>query len=217
MDAETLPAVDGRRARRDRSRAAVIDAVFELVHEARVPPAADEVAERSGVSVSSIFRMFDGLDDMRNQAFDQFDRRYAHLVVTEFDASLPRQERIDGLVRSRVELYAASGALLRLGRQRSLDHPNVADRMSALSSVLAQQVQHCLRVETTTLSSAAVGNLVAMVDATTSPDAFDLLQAVHGRSRRQVERTWRRGVGALVAAWCNEPAEPTPISQGVNS
>ena len=54
---------DGRHARRARNRAAVIEAVYELVKSGKVPPSVDDVASEAGVSVSSIFRIFDGLPD----------------------------------------------------------------------------------------------------------------------------------------------------------
>ena len=38
------PPIDGRRARRERSRVAVIDAVFTLVRNGKVPPIAEDVA-----------------------------------------------------------------------------------------------------------------------------------------------------------------------------
>ena len=56
--------VAGRRARRERNRTAVIDAMFELIAEGKVPPPAEALAERAGVSVSSIFRYFDNLDEL---------------------------------------------------------------------------------------------------------------------------------------------------------
>jgi len=205
MSTETAPTADGRRARRERSRAAVIDAVFALVADGKVPPSVEQVADRSGVSVSSIFRMFDGLDDMRNRAFEQFEVRYSHLFGMTVDERAPRSERIDCIVRTRVELYAAAGPLMKMARQRSLDHGPLADRVSAQRALLAEQAQQCLRAETANLTPAEAANLVALIDAITSPEAFDLLGAAHARTRRQTEQTWRRAVAALVASWCDAP------------
>lgn len=213
MEVEQPPAVDGRRARRERSRAAVIDAVFALVAEGKVPPPVEQLAERSGVSVSSIFRMFDGLDDMRTQAFEQFQERYSHLFRIEIDDCSSRAERIDQLVRSRCQLYSEAGPLMQLARQRAIEHEPIAERVEAQRAELSKQVQRCLRVEVATLTPVEAANLVAVIDATTSPEAFDLLGAAHERTRRQIEHTWRRSVASLVAAWCDTPhpsrKEPT--------
>lgn len=213
MPVDTSPTVDGRRARRERSRAAVIDAMFGLVADGKVPPSVEQLAERSGVSVSSIFRMFDGLDDMRAQAFEQFEDRYSHLFQIEVDQEASRTERIDRLVRSRCELYVEAGALMKLARQRALEHEPIAERVAGQRAVLSEQVQQCLRPEISALTPVEAANLAAIVDATTSPEAFDLLGAAHARTRRQVEQAWRRSIASLVATWCDEPhtarKEPT--------
>ncbi|MFT4866813.1 MAG: TetR/AcrR family transcriptional regulator of autoinduction and epiphytic fitness [Ilumatobacter sp.] len=100
---------DGRRARRARSRVAVIDAVFALVRDGKVPPTVEDVADRAGVSVSSIFRNFDGLDDMQRQAFDVFRERYVHLFDPVVDAGAPRAERVAKHVRARLGLLTVAG------------------------------------------------------------------------------------------------------------
>jgi TetR/AcrR family transcriptional regulator of autoinduction and epiphytic fitness len=203
MSPDASPSVDGRRARRERSRAAVIDSVFALVTDGKVPPSIEQVAERSGVSVSSIFRMFDGVDDMRDQALEQFAVRYAHLLELDVDASASRSDRLNRLVRARIELYSAAGPLMAMARQRALDYERFADSVSAQHLLLAEQTQRCLRPETSMLTPAEAANLAALIDATTSPEAFDVLGAAHARTRRQVEQTWRRAVAALVATWCD--------------
>ena len=173
-----------------------------MIADGEVPPAVEQVAERSGVSVSSIFRMFDGLDDMRAQAVAEFQVRYAHLLAIDVEPTTPRSRRIELLVRSRVELCAAAGPLLRLARQRAIDHDPIAERVTTHRMMLAEQTRRFLSAETGELTPAEAANLVAVVDATTSPDAFEVLGAGHGRSRRQVERTWIRTVEAIVSDWC---------------
>lgn len=183
----------------------MIDAVFALVADGNVPPSVEQLAERSGVSASSIFRMFDGLDDMRAQAFEQFRERFSHLFQVEHDDGASRGDRIDRFVRARCQLYSEAGPLMKFARQRALEHQPIAERVAEQRTVLSEQVQQCLRVEISALTSVEAANLAAMVDATTSPEAFDLLGAAHGRTRRQIEHTWRRSVASIVATWCDEP------------
>lgn len=198
----------------------MIDAVFALVTDGKVPLSVEQVADRSGVSVSSVFRMFDGLDDMHNQAFEQFRVRYAHLLDAAVDQNASRTERIERLVRARVELYSVAGPLINLARQRALDHEPIADRVSAQRTLLAGQAQQYLRPETKDLTPAEAANLVALVDVTTSPEAFDVLGAAHERTRRQIEQTWRRAVAVLVSDWCDTPprsSASTPIAPTATS
>ena len=76
---EQLP-VDGRRARRDRGREAVTEAMIDLVLEGHVPPTAEQVAARAGVSVASLFRYFETLDELRRATIQRYHERFAHLI-----------------------------------------------------------------------------------------------------------------------------------------
>ena len=108
--------IDGRRARRERGRIAVIDAMFDLLQEGKVPPGADAIAERSGVSVASIFRYFDGIDDLQLQTLERFRSRFEPLISASIEGDL--RARIAGLVGARLDLYEQAGAIMAVGRLR---------------------------------------------------------------------------------------------------
>ncbi len=121
------PAIDGRHARRERSRVAVIDAVFALVRDGKVPLTAEDLAERAGVSVSSVFRNFDGLDDMQRQAFDVFRERYSQLHDSVGPSDAPRGQRVVQHVKSRLALFDAAGPMMQIARHRALDYQPMAE------------------------------------------------------------------------------------------
>ena len=56
--------VDGRSLRSVRNRAAVVDATLELLREGQFKPRAADIALRADVSVRTVFRLFDDLDQM---------------------------------------------------------------------------------------------------------------------------------------------------------
>lgn len=196
--------VDGRHARRQRSRTAVIDAVFSLVQDGKVPPTVDDVAERAGVSVSSIFRNFDGLADIQRQALENFQPRFEHLFVVD-DADRSRAERIQAHVRARVDLLAAAGGLLRVARARTLDHTPILEGVARLRGQFADQTRLRFALEIEQLSPAEAANLCALIDATTSPDAFDVMSGAHARTPRQISKTWTTALDALLAQWVPGP------------
>ncbi len=196
--------VDGRHARRQRSRTAVIDAVFSLVQDGKVPPTVDDVAERAGVSVSSIFRNFDGLADIQRQALENFQPRFEHLFVVD-DADRSRAERIQAHVRARVDLLAAAGGLLRVARARTLDHTPILEGVARLRGQFADQTRLRFALEIEQLSPAEAANLCALIDATTSPDAFDVMSGAHARAPRQISKTWITALDALLAQWVPGP------------
>ncbi len=196
--------IDGRRARRERSRNAVIDAAFALAEEGKLPLTTELVAERSGVSAASIFRYFDGLDDLQYQAYGRFRDRYAPLVQTI--AGGARTERIEAFVGSRLDLFEQAGAIMALGRLRALEHQPLLEASTEVKAALAEQVRGTFAAETAGASPARSAELVAIIDAITSPEAWDVLRRSHSRSRTQIARTWRRVVAVLIDDW-NEGAD----------
>ena len=112
MGTEPAP-IDGRRARRERGRETVIDAVFALLEEGKIPVTAELIAERSGVSVASIFRYFDGLADLQVQTYRRFRDRFEPLLRAATEGG--RDERIAVFVDARLELYERAGAVMTLG------------------------------------------------------------------------------------------------------
>lgn len=193
--------IDGRRARRERSRAAIIDAVFELVRDGKIPPDVDAVAERAGVSVSSVFRSFDGLDDMQRHAFEVFAGRYSHLFEPTVSTSADRAERIAAHVRIRLDLFEAAGPIMAIARHRALDYAPMAGGVARSRSRLADQTRAHFTQETTQLTPAAAADLIATIDTITSAESYELMGATHSRTHRQISRTWIATLTSLLAGW----------------
>jgi len=201
MGNEAATATDGRRARRERSRIAIIDAVFALVHDGKVPVTPKDIAERAGVSLSSVFRNFDGLDDMQREAFDVFRERYSHLFDSAVEAHAPRHRRVAQHIKSRLELLEAAGPMMRIARHRALDYQPMAEGVARSRSQLSDQTRAHFAPEAVQLTPAEASNLIGVIDSMTSPEAFDVLRAVHGRSDRQIARLWTRSIEAILAGW----------------
>jgi AcrR family transcriptional regulator len=58
------PATDGRVRRSERSRAAIVQALFELIGEGVLLPTADEVADRAAIGIRTVFRQFKDMDTL---------------------------------------------------------------------------------------------------------------------------------------------------------
>lgn len=195
--------VDGRHARRQRSREAVIDAVFALVRDGKIPPSAEDVATHAGVSVSSIFRNFDGLHDLQRQALERAQSDLAHLFVVD-DEHESRSVRVRSHVSTRIELLGQADGLLRIGRSRALDHALLVDGLARLRDRFADQTRQRFAAEIDRLTPVEGANFAALIDATTSPEAFDLMGAAHSRTPRQIATTWTTALDALLARWVPE-------------
>ena len=187
---------DGRHARRERSRAAVIDAAFELIREGDVAPSVDAVAERAGVSAASVFRYFDGIDDMRRQAFVRFRQRFLHLYEIPDERRGGPPGRVKAFVASRLALYDVVAPMLVLARARAVEHDPAAEAVAANRALLAEQVRTHFSAELAGLRPARAAELVALVDSATSPEAWEIVRRAHGLSSTRIARTWT----ALVTA-----------------
>ena len=55
---------DGRRARSERSKQAIIDASLALMAEGNLIPTAQQISDKAGVGIRSFFRHFDGMETL---------------------------------------------------------------------------------------------------------------------------------------------------------
>jgi TetR/AcrR family transcriptional regulator of autoinduction and epiphytic fitness len=192
------PVPDGRRLRRERNRTAVIDAVFELLVEGHFPPSVEDVADRSGVSVSSVFRYFEGLDDLQQETVERYFERFAPLMAVPCDPDASTEERIASLVTARLDLYEAIAPIARMARHQAPLQPRIAENLHATRVRFGDQIREHFAPELEPLGRAESSDRVALIDALTAFEAWDLLHSVLDRSRRLVERAWRAGIATLL-------------------
>ena len=63
--------VDGRRARSERSKQAIIDATLVLMEEGNLIPTAQQISDRAGVGIRSFFRHFEDMETLFATIDDQ--------------------------------------------------------------------------------------------------------------------------------------------------
>lgn len=198
-EATADPTSDGRRARRERNRAAVIEATLELLLAGHEPPAVEDVAERAQVSVSSVFRYFENLDELQQQTIDRYLERYASLFELPPAADADRHQRIDTFVRARLDLYETIAPIARFARARAGDQPRLAATLDEARRSFATQVRDHFAPDLAERGRADADDRVALVDALTAFEAWDLLRGTHRRSRPLIQRAWHLGIDAVVA------------------
>jgi AcrR family transcriptional regulator len=67
---------DGRRLRSERSRQSILDAILALVDEGILVPTAQQVSERAGVGIRSVFRHFSDMESLFVEADIQTRNQY---------------------------------------------------------------------------------------------------------------------------------------------
>src|SRR5918996_3950413 len=110
MSSHTTGARDGRTVRAERTRQALVDALFALLDEGELRPTAERIAKRAGVSERSVFQHFPDREALFEAvARQQYERVFSGLEP--IDGSRPLPERLDAFIAQRARLLEESSTL----------------------------------------------------------------------------------------------------------
>ena len=175
--------IDGRTARRDRNRAAVLDAVIALFAEGNLTPGVHEVAERSGVSLRSVYRYFADVDDLIAAAIDRHIEAAAPLFEATEGADAPLSDRIRAFCEGRVTLFTAVRTVYRAGVIRSADQPRLRARVEGSREELGLQTAKTFAPDLAGLPSDERDVICEMLDALSQFDTLERLMGERGLDR----------------------------------
>lgn len=180
---EEVP-VDGRALRSVRSRRAVVEAFLDLVYEGEVQPTAQQVAERSGVSASTIFRLFEDLEGMHAEALAAQVARVADLLK-QVPPRGTLEYRVEQLVRARGRLFDEVAPLMRFQGRSAATSAGACSNQTAVNRYFRTELADLFADE---LASAPPLTLDA-VDALASWEMWERLRTIQGLSARNAEDT----------------------------
>ena len=136
---ESEVTTDGRAARRERNRTAVLDAVIQLFEEGDDDPAVEAISERSGVSTRSVYRYFHHRDELiRAALWHLASRVQPETTLTDIGVGT-FEERRDRFVRHRLEMHLRLGPLTRSARRTSSLQELIAEGFDAARRILGAQ------------------------------------------------------------------------------
>lgn len=168
--------LDGRRARRGRNREAVVDALLAFFREGELNPSVASVAERSGVSLRSVFRYFDDLDEMGRIAIQRHIEDIKHLFDLPGIGVGSRQERIERLVAHRIEWYEAVAPVARASMLRAPFQPVIAEGLQFRRELLRSQIERQFAPELEALPIGERFAVAAAADVLTSFESLEMLR-----------------------------------------
>jgi AcrR family transcriptional regulator len=195
----SAPTTDGRVERRERNRAAVVEALLDLYRQGQLAPSADAIARQAGVSPRSLFRYFDDLDALIREAVRQQKAHLAPKMAFEVDPGLPFDERLAQLVAARLDLYEAMGAVARVARRVAHQQPPVADELGRIRAVLRDQVAEAFAPELAARRGGAGAEALAAADVLISWEAVDLLRSIHGLDRTGIAAALVTGLRGVLS------------------
>jgi TetR/AcrR family transcriptional regulator of autoinduction and epiphytic fitness len=157
--------VDGRHARSERSRQAMVDALLDLLRSGTLRPSSAQIAERAGVTQRTLFNQFGDMDSLISAVAARQSERVLSLLPNAGDGCL--DERADryceglevlleetmnvrwAVITSATPLAPASAAV---GTARQFVRRRIADafapELDALPDDVADEVLEALEMET---------------------------------------------------------------------
>jgi AcrR family transcriptional regulator len=173
--------VDGRVARRSRNREAVLDAVIELFLEDQMLPSAADVAERSGVSLRSVYRYFDDIEELVRAAIGRHVNRHEGDFVIDGLGTGDLDDRIEKLVSVRLGLYETLAPAVRaaIAREHTIPPghtaPLLGPQLTRRRQALTEQTAAMFAPELARLPTAEADDRLAAIDTLTQFDGMEFL------------------------------------------
>jgi TetR/AcrR family transcriptional regulator of autoinduction and epiphytic fitness len=192
---ESPPRVDGRTARAVRTRAAILDAMLDLIDEGTPLPTAGEVAARAGVALRSIRQHFES----REALFISASERHAARVDADpvrTDGG-PIEERARRLATARANVLEQTSPIRRAATMRADTSPALADALQRPIRERRREVASIFAPELAALDGKAKADLLDALDLVAGGRAWDTLRVEMGRTTDQAERIVRAALIAL--------------------
>jgi len=185
--------VDGRVLRSQRSREGIEDALFELVGEGHLEPTAQQVAERAGVSIRTVFRLFADMETLYATLDARLQADVMPMLRAEPPGGLGLGERATALVADRAALFERVAPYKRSSNLKRGRSPFLAEQHRKLVRLLRARLLRWLPE----LRDAST-DLMEALDQATSFEAWDRLRVDQHLGRNRARAAMERAVKALV-------------------
>jgi len=190
--------VDGRTARAERTRAAIVDAHLALIAEGDLRPTGERIAERAGVSLRALWTNFKDMETL----FEASGER----VLAEYDAaftpvppSLPLAERVAAYCRQRARLLQLIAAPARAAAMREPVSPQLRRNRQKHVDRVRDEITVLFAGELAAAGDASAAVRDAIIAASMWP-AWSMLRDGLGLSAADAEAVMARTVSALLGA-----------------
>ena len=197
VDSRTTGSKDGRTVRAERTRQAIVDALFTLLDDGELRPTAERIAERAEVSERSVFQHFPD----REALFEAVARQQWERIIqdlTPVDASRPLTERLDALVLQRSRVLERVTPVRRAAQLLEHESDVVAGWLGSGRYATAAEVERVFRSE---LDRLEAGERAVVLGALVSATSWPVWEGYRVHQRMSAERAraaMRRTLSALL-------------------
>jgi len=193
-DPRAAPSTDGRQRRSERSREAIVQALFELVGEGILQPTAQQVAEAAGVGIRSVFRHFADMESL----FVEMDGRLQRDALPLLRGTPPEggvEKRARALADRRIAFFEKIAPYKRAGTIQRWRSEFLRGQHGTLVRALRADLLRWLPE-----LRGAPADLVEALDLALSFEAWDRLRTDQRLGRERARDALVRTVTALLAA-----------------
>lgn len=178
--------VDGRVARGERTRQAVVEALLALYEENNLTPTIDDIASRVGMTARTIYHHFDD-----HEAIAEALREHQRPLMTSHMAPLRTgtlDERIDAIVDHRMQLFAVIAPVRRAALANMHRSARIRKGQAGIARRLRQQIATTFEAELEALDENAAAQTVEALDLHLSFETWDRLRRTQRLSEARTKR-----------------------------
>jgi len=196
--------IDGRHARSERSRQAMVDAVLDLLKEGVLRPSSAQIAERAGVTQRTLFNQFGDMDSLIGAVASRQVQRVFKLLPKAGEGSF--EERVarycDGLERMLEDTMHVRWAVI--------TNPNPAWAgariVQTAREFMRTQLRDAFQPEIAHVSEQAAAELIDALELETDPAVWRLRRVQQELRATEARAIVERSILALVRDAIAHPA-----------
>jgi TetR/AcrR family transcriptional regulator, regulator of autoinduction and epiphytic fitness len=188
--------VDGRTARRQRNKDAVLDALIALANEGDHEPPIERIADRAGVSYRSVYRYFDDRTDLMLSAIARVMGDLWPIFDIDHLGDGPLDERIDRLIAIRLDAYRRLAPVTRSAVHLRVNEPIVAESYDRVRGYLRDQLAQQFEPELAAMPDPEREIALAALDTMFQFEALEYLAKHDGMTNEALAGVLTRHVRA---------------------
>ena len=189
---------DGRTLRRLNSFDRAIDALLDLIESGNSSPTAQQIAEKSGISVRTVFRLTEDIEQLHAAAVHRQVIRTSHLYV-HLPVSGSLSARIRALIENRATVFEAIAATRRVADRLAETSPQIAEALDFHHQLLRAQVAQLFDRELSRISRVRRADALSAVDVAAGWETWDHLRRIQGLSITSSGRVVRLLIEGVLA------------------
>ncbi|NBE84063.1 TetR/AcrR family transcriptional regulator [Micromonospora rubida] len=195
--AEAPGRVDGRTARAERTRAAIVEAHLALISEGDLRPTGERIAERAGISLRTLWTNFKDMETLFEASGEELLRQQ-DAAYRPISPALPLAKRVDAFCRQRARLLQLIAPSARAAQMREpVSEQLHRNRLKHIARV-RDEVEQLFAGELAQVGSGRKQLVDALVAASMWP-TWSMLRDGLGLGVDQARAVMTRMVAALLA------------------